>query len=130
MMKLLVRYLRSRASGILLFILFAGIMAFSFSLYHLPVRAVLYPAVLCALLGLAALAVGFLRALRMHKLMMDGEPDEAWEYDEYDLPCCSVCMPCNGDMHSEEGVEIRSAGIEAYAEALAVVANHNFRVVM
>ena len=69
MMKLLVRYLRSRASGILLFILFAGIMAFSFSLYHLPVRAVLYPAVLCALLGLAALAVGFLRALRMHKLI-------------------------------------------------------------
>ncbi len=68
-MKLLIQYLRSRAAAILLFVLFAGIMAFSFSLYHLPVRAVLYPAVLCALLGLAALAVGFLRALRMHKLI-------------------------------------------------------------
>ena len=50
-MKLLIQYLRSRAASILLFVLFAGIMAFSFSLYHLPVRAVLYPAVLCALLG-------------------------------------------------------------------------------
>ena len=68
-MKLLLQYLRSKAVTILLFALFAGIMAFSFSLYHLPVKAVLYPAVLCALLGLAVLAVGFLRALRMHKLI-------------------------------------------------------------
>jgi hypothetical protein len=57
-------------------------------------------------------------------IIVDGEPDEAWEYDEYELPCCSVCMPCKGDMHSEEGVEIRSAGLMTYAEALAVVANH------
>ena len=57
-------------------------------------------------------------------VIVDGEPDEAWEYDEHDLPCCSVCMPCNGDMHSEEGVEIRSAGMAVYAEALAAVANH------
>ena len=56
-------------------------------------------------------------------VIVDGEPDEAWEYDEYDLPCCSVCMPCRGDMHSEEGVEIRRAGIKAYAEALVAVTN-------
>ena len=68
-MKLFLRYLGSKAPIILLFALFAGIMAFSFSLYHLPVRAVLYPAALCALLGLAALAAGFLRTLRMHKLI-------------------------------------------------------------
>ncbi len=59
-------------------------------------------------------------------VIMDGEPDEAWEYDEYNIPCCSVCMPCRGDMHSEEGVEIHSSGIKAYSEALAAVANHNF----
>ncbi len=68
-MKLLIQYLRSRAAAILLFVLFAGIMAFSFSLYHLPVKAVLYPAVLCALLGLGALVIGFLRTLHMHKLI-------------------------------------------------------------
>lgn len=54
-------------------------------------------------------------------VIVDGEPDEAWEYDEYDLPGCSVCMPCRGGMHSEEGVEIRSAGIKAYSEALVAV---------
>ena len=88
-MKLLIQYLRSRAAAILLFVLFAGIMAFSFSLYHLPVRAVLYPAVLCALLGLAALAVGFLRALRMHKLIsglreMDTELPEVRDVEAAD----------------------------------------------
>ena len=88
-MKLLIQYLRSRAASILLFVLFAGIMAFSFSLYHLPVRAVLYPAVLCALLGLAALAVGFLRALRMHKLIsglreMDTELPEVRDVEAAD----------------------------------------------
>ena len=88
-MKLLIQYLRSRAAAILLFVLFAGIMAFSFSLYHLPVRAVLYPAVLCVLLGLAALAVGFLRALRMHKLIsglreMDTELPEVRDVEAAD----------------------------------------------
>ena len=57
-------------------------------------------------------------------VIVDGAPDEAWEYDEYHLPCCSVCMPSKGEMHSEEGVEIRIIGIKAYAEALASVANH------
>lgn len=59
-------------------------------------------------------------------IVVDGEPDESWEYDEYDLPCCSICLPCKGDMHSEEGVEIRSAGIKKYAEALAAVVNKAF----
>ena len=51
---------------------------------------------------------------------------ESREYDEYGLPCCSVCMPCKGDMHSEEGVEIRSAGIKKYAEALGAVVDKAF----
>ena len=68
-MKLLIQYLKSKAAVLLLFVLFAAIMAFSFSLYHLPLKAVLYPAVLCAVLGLAALTVGFIHTLRMHKLI-------------------------------------------------------------
>ncbi len=68
-MKLLIQYLRSKAAVLLIFLLFAAIMAFSFSLYHLPVKAVLYPAALCAVLGLVALAIGFLRTLRMHNLI-------------------------------------------------------------
>ena len=68
-MKLLIQYLRSKSAVLLLFVLFAAIMAFSFSLYHLPLKAVLYPAVLCAVLGLAALTIGFIHTLRMHKLI-------------------------------------------------------------
>ena len=88
-MKLIGQYLRSKAVTILLFVLFAGIMAFSFSLYHLPVKAVLYPAVLCALLGLAALVVGFLRTLHMHKLIsglreMDTELPEVRDVEAAD----------------------------------------------
>jgi hypothetical protein len=56
-------------------------------------------------------------------IIVDGEPDEAWEYDEFDLPCCSVCMPCCGDMHSEEGVGIRSSKIGIYANALISLVN-------
>jgi len=53
------------------------------------------------------------------QIIVDGDPDEAWEYDEWDLPCCSLCIPCCGDMHSEEGVEVRSADVPRYAAALA-----------
>ena len=69
MIKLFGRYLRSKAGTILLFFIFAAILAFSVSLFHLPVEAVLYPAALCVVLGLAALVIGFVHTLRMHKLI-------------------------------------------------------------
>ena len=46
MIKLFGRYLRSKAGTVLLFVFFAAVLAFSFSLYHLPAEAVLYPAAL------------------------------------------------------------------------------------
>ena len=58
---------------------------------------------------------------QMPCVVVEGEPDEAWEYDEFDLPCCSVCMPCLGDMHSEEGVVVRSAALGPYAQALVAI---------
>lgn len=54
-------------------------------------------------------------------VMVDGEEDEAWEYDEYDLPCCSVCLPCCGDMHSEKGVTIRADSLGNYSRALVAI---------
>lgn len=71
MIKLFGRYLRSKAGTVLLFVFFAAVLAFSFSLYHLPAEAVLYPAALCAILGLAALVIGFIHTLHMHKLISD-----------------------------------------------------------
>lgn len=52
------------------------------------------------------------------KVIVEGEADEAWEYDEFDFPCCSVCLPCCGDMHSEQGVAVRAESVIRYAEAL------------
>lgn len=52
-------------------------------------------------------------------VIVEGEPDEAWDYDEWDLPCCSVCLPCAGEMHSEEGVVVRADSMDPYAAVLA-----------
>ncbi len=57
------------------------------------------------------------------KVVVEGECDEAWQYDEHDLKCCSVCLPCQGDMHSEEGVAVRRFSVAVYAEALRRFAN-------
>ena len=51
-MKLFLRYLQSKLGVLLVFLAFAVILAVSFMLYHLPLEAVLYPAALCALLGI------------------------------------------------------------------------------
>lgn len=65
-MKLLVRYLRSRAALLAVLMAFAAIFIAAFALYRLPLAAVLYPAGLCALLGAGAMAVDFLRVKRRH----------------------------------------------------------------
>ncbi|MCM1364499.1 MAG: hypothetical protein NC122_01100 [Faecalibacterium sp.] len=37
-------------------------------------------------------------------ILEEAEPDESWEYDENDIECFSLCLPVNGDMHSNDGV--------------------------
>ncbi len=58
-----------------------------------------------------------------HIVVVEGEPDEAEQYGEHDLKCCSVCLPCHGDMHSEEGVEVRPISVVIYTEVLRRFAN-------
>lgn len=60
-MKDFVVYLRQRLRIILVFIIFAAIFTVSFALYHLPVKAVLYPAILSALFGVIILIYYFLQ---------------------------------------------------------------------
>ena len=113
-MKLIGQYLRSKAVPILLFMLFAGIMAFSFSLYHLPVKAVLYPAVLCALLGLAVLVIGFLRTLHMHKLIsglreIDTELPEVRDVEAADYrEIVRLLREQNREIHTGAETEMRA----------------------
>ncbi|MDO0822632.1 sensor histidine kinase [Desulfosporosinus nitroreducens] len=53
------QYLRGQSRGILLYCIFAGIFALVFYLYHLPAEAVLYAALLCAVLALLVLTADF-----------------------------------------------------------------------
>lgn len=51
----------------------------------------------------------------------DAEPDESWQYDEYDLNCFTLCLPCRAmgeDMHDDCGVVIQTDSFLQYAEAL------------
>ncbi len=54
----------------------------------------------------------------------DAEPDESWDYDEYGIPCFTLCAPVLGDMHSDEGVLLRKESFPAYPDVLAKVANN------
>lgn len=66
-MKLLRLYLKQRWRGIFSAFGFCGIFAITFWLYHLPVAAVLYPTVVCTILGLVFITTDFRRVLRKHQ---------------------------------------------------------------
>ncbi|MCR4771165.1 MAG: sensor histidine kinase [Oscillospiraceae bacterium] len=66
-MTLLKKYLIGRLSFVAVLICFTVLFAVSFALYRLPLGAVLYPAVLCLLIGAAVFAFGFIRSLRRHR---------------------------------------------------------------
>jgi len=74
-----VLYLRQRLKIILVFLIFAVIFAVSFVLYHLPVKAVLYPTLLCAGFGLVLLIYCFLQ--EKEKLRILNKLKEALETD-------------------------------------------------
>lgn len=68
-MKLFARYIKQRWRGIAVGIAFCIFFIISFSLYHLPIAAVVYPATLCFLLGLILMILDFQRIRRKHKVL-------------------------------------------------------------
>ena len=62
-------YLRQRRGVLLAFLLFGGLFAVTFALYSLPVQAVAYPFLLCAVAGSILLAADYRQALRRHRQM-------------------------------------------------------------
>lgn len=70
-MRLFCAYLGTKKKPLLLFAAFAVLFALSFVLFRLPVRAVLYPALLCVIVGGVYLAVDFLSVLKKHKELQD-----------------------------------------------------------
>ncbi len=69
-MKLFLAYLYRRRRLLLGAALFCAVFAVSFTLYHLPLAAVWYPALLAALAGIGLLLCDFLRLRRTHRLLL------------------------------------------------------------
>ena len=66
-MKFAILYLKGHRLGIGLFFLFCLVFAVVFALYRLPVEAVLYPALVCMLLGILILVLDGRRACKKHR---------------------------------------------------------------
>ena len=66
-MKFFARYFWQRKKAAAVFLLFCLIFLYTFFLYRLPVAAVLYPAAVCAVLGVLFLLRDWRRAARKHK---------------------------------------------------------------
>ena len=60
-------YLKERWKRLLMLLLFVCIFAFSFWVYRLPVRAVMYPCALCLLFGAVFVVYDMTKAYRRHK---------------------------------------------------------------
>ncbi len=69
-MKLLLLYIRQRQKGLVALILFCAVFAASFLLYHLPLAAIVYPTLLCILLGSVFAVWDFSRVKRKHQAML------------------------------------------------------------
>lgn len=68
-MRFFLLYVREHRSLIVIFVLFCIIFLFAFFLYHLPIEAVLYPALICTVMGLALLIVDYCKTYQKHKLL-------------------------------------------------------------
>lgn len=68
-MKLFVQYIKQRWRGFFAGVGFCLIFAVTFVLYHLPIEAVIYPAILSILFGLILLVVDFGRVKRKHEVL-------------------------------------------------------------
>lgn len=64
-------YLKQHRIGIFVFFLFCTIFAGLFLLYHVPVGAVLYPAILCTVIGTVFLLFDFFRIKRRHERLLE-----------------------------------------------------------
>lgn len=67
-MKLFLKYIRWKRNTILLFLVITLLPAGVFGLYRLPMKAVVYPLVLCLLIGAAFLAADYCRVRKRHAM--------------------------------------------------------------
>lgn len=68
-MNLLLQYLKQSCRIFIVALLFCAVFVVSFWLYHLPVKAVIYPTLLCATLAVGILVFDFQRVKREHEAL-------------------------------------------------------------
>lgn len=68
-MKFFFSYLRQKSKTLLCIASFTIIFAASFALYHLPINAVMYPAIICFIIGCILMIYDFSRIKNKHKLL-------------------------------------------------------------
>ena len=85
-MKLFFRYLKSKIWSLAAFFVFVGIFIAALLLYHIPVKAVLYPAFVCTLCGLGLLAAGFAKQWQRHVFLERAAGMAAAEIDSLPAP--------------------------------------------
>lgn len=83
---MLLSYVRRHYKIVLLLLLFAAVFALVFSLYDLPVEAVLYATVLCAAVGLAMFFIGYALYVRRHRRLRELLGRAAVSIDELPEP--------------------------------------------
>lgn len=69
-MKFVMRYLREHSNIIVMQLLFVCVFALIFYLYHLPIEAILYPTVICLLIGCIFCGYSMLHAYEKHKKLV------------------------------------------------------------
>ena len=70
-MELFWSYIKQHRKGIIALVLFCAVFFVTFLLYHLPLKAVLYPSVLCVILGIVFVAIDFSRVKQRHKQLSE-----------------------------------------------------------
>lgn len=81
-----VSYFKSRLGVLIAFLTFAVIFAAVFALYDLPLAAVGYPALLCAVVGIVALAADFARSYKKHTELTRGADISSLDADALPKP--------------------------------------------
>lgn len=69
-MEFFIACLKQRRKGIVIFAVFCLIFLCAFALYHLPVGAVVYPALVCSLFGIVFLILDFRQAHEKHRQLL------------------------------------------------------------
>lgn len=119
-MDFFVRYWKQRRKGIFVFVLFCLIFLGVFGMYHLPLEAAYYPALLCAFVGSIFMVLDYRQAIGKHKrlqemenltaeLMNDLPEAGSWEEEDYQRLISII---------RDENVELREEAEKRFADLI------------